>query len=110
MNGDHLGESLGFVWPIHPPRHPPYVDGVNGRPEQLLWVSNIAEDELTLELVESLVHLLQTLKGALCVIRCWGAWPRIGIWQPGNENVLQVHQQMKFAQSQSEQLKYFHIA
>lgn len=45
--------------------------GVNGQPEQLLHVSNITADGFIS--AESLVHLIQTLKGTLCVsIRCRG--------------------------------------
>lgn len=84
------------IWPIHPPslsyslrwfHHS--VNCVTWLLEQLLWMSNIAGDGFTLALLESLVHLIQMLKCAVCVgITCWGPWQRVGIWRPGNENRL----------------------
>lgn len=54
--------------------------------------SNNEADGFTLELLESPMRLILTLKGTLCVgIRRQGAWESVGIWQPGSENGLVIY-------------------
>lgn len=92
MNSGLLGKGLVFVWPIHPPRPPSWEDFVSlyTFTPDVLRAFNIAIDEFTLELVESLLSLIQTLKDTLNVcIRHWGVWQNIVFDNlHGNENSL----------------------
>lgn len=73
---------------IHPPTQPTYLRGLC-----LLVMSLVLSIDhwpgFTFQLVESQVHLIQMLKGALWVgNRCQWQWQNVRIWRPGSEHVL----------------------